>query len=304
MATCVTGRTTPAVKRPADRQQRAYQRVPLVRDEPVADLAPAPVGDHDADDHRHRHAEAEDRLSDEVRDLVERAPEQVAEHAEERGPEAGADDAVRDEAPVGEPRRAGDERRERPHQPDEAADQDRLAAVAVEVALDLLEPLLGDLEARAVLARGSGVRAACRCRSSWCRRARRRAQTMPISGSSWISPWPAITPPAMTIVSPGATRPTNAPVSRKAATADDRVRPRPERLGDVLDDLSSGRAASTARRSRRRPARARGPLPSALRSRLSLRQRQTTYAATSTAATAAIISRADMRPEGTSAKLG
>ncbi len=45
-----------------------------------------------------------------------------------------------------------------------------------------------------------------------------QAQTTPISGSSWISPWPAITPPAITTVSPGAMRPTKAPVSRKANT--------------------------------------------------------------------------------------
>src|SRR4051812_40373235 len=44
-------------------------------------------------------------------------------------------------------------------------------------------------------------------------------------------------------------------------------------------------------------------IPSALRSKLSRRQRQTTYAATSTATTAATISRADMAREGTSAKL-
>src|SRR5919109_5551074 len=44
--------------------------------------------------------------------------------------------------------------------------------------------------------------------------------------------------------------------------------------------------------------------PSALRSRLSLRQRQTRYAATSTAATAAMTSRADMTAESTSAELG
>ncbi len=144
------GSNDPAVKRPPDREQRAHERVALVRDEPLTDLAAAPVGHHHADDHRHRQAEAEDRLSHEMRDPVERAPEHVAERAEERGPEAGADDAVRDEAPVREPRRAGDERRERPDQADEAPDQDRLASVALEVGLHLLEPRLGDLEARAV----------------------------------------------------------------------------------------------------------------------------------------------------------
>ena len=45
------------------------------------------------------------------------------------------------------------------------------------------------------------------------------SQTIPIRGSRSIVPCPATTPAAMTIVSPGATSPTNAPVSRKAATA-------------------------------------------------------------------------------------
>src|SRR5688500_12096255 len=45
-------------------------------------------------------------------------------------------------------------------------------------------------------------------------------------------------------------------------------------------------------------------MPIALRSRLSLRQRQTTKAATSTAAAAEIISRADMEPQGMSAQPG
>src|SRR3954447_7520725 len=44
-------------------------------------------------------------------------------------------------------------------------------------------------------------------------------------------------------------------------------------------------------------------MPHAFFSKLSRRQRQTRYAATSTATTAAIISRADIRAEGTSAQL-
>ena len=44
------------------------------------------------------------------------------------------------------------------------------------------------------------------------------AQTIPMRIVSEISPWPAITPPTITTVSPGATRPTNAPVSRKASS--------------------------------------------------------------------------------------
>ena len=121
-------------------------------------------------------------------DLVERAPEDVAEDAEERGPRAAADDAVRDEAPVGEPGRAGDERRERAHEPDEAADQDRLAAVPVEVALHLLEPLVRDLHARAVLLEEARGRACGRCRSSWCRRARRRSRRRRSAGAARSRP--------------------------------------------------------------------------------------------------------------------
>ena len=42
------------------------------------------------------------------------------------------------------------------------------------------------------------------------------AHVMAISNVSEISPWPATTPPTITVVSPGAIRPMNAPVSRKA----------------------------------------------------------------------------------------
>ena len=45
-----------------------------------------------------------------------------------------------------------------------------------------------------------------------------QTQTSPISGIRSISPCPAITPPAITTVSPGAIRPTKAPVSRNAIT--------------------------------------------------------------------------------------
>ena len=60
--------------------------------------------------------------------------EGVAEQAERRRPQPGAEHAVRDEGAVAHPRAAGDERRQRPDEPDEATDQDRLAAVAAEVA--------------------------------------------------------------------------------------------------------------------------------------------------------------------------
>ena len=70
-------------------------------------------------------------------------------------------------------------------------------------------------------------------------------------------PSPAITPPAITTVSPGATRPTKAPVSRKAITPDQGVGPGTERLGHVDDDRLGIRKLARARRSRRPPARAR-----------------------------------------------
>ena len=63
---------------------------------------------------------------------------------------AGRDHVVGNEAPERHARGAGDERRERADEPDEAADEDRRAAVAVEEALDLLQPGLGDLDPRAV----------------------------------------------------------------------------------------------------------------------------------------------------------
>ena len=120
-------------------------------EQPVPDVGAALVGDDDPDDHRDGHPEAEDRLARHVRHPVERAPEDVAQRAEDRRPEAGPDDAVGDEAPVGEARRPGDEGRQGPDEADEAADQDRLAAVPVEVSIHLVEPLVRDLDARAVL---------------------------------------------------------------------------------------------------------------------------------------------------------
>src|SRR5439155_22006729 len=86
-----------------------------------------------------------------VRDLVKALPEDVAEEHERGAPQARADDVVRDEAPQRHLRRARDERRDRADEADEAPDQDRLATVAVEEALDLLEALMRDLDPRPVL---------------------------------------------------------------------------------------------------------------------------------------------------------
>ena len=64
-----------------------------------------------------------------------------------------------------------------------------------------------------------------------------QTQTRPISGSRSISPWPAITPPAITTVSPGAIRPTKAPVSRKAMMPTSRYVQAPSVSRDVADQL-------------------------------------------------------------------
>ena len=95
-----------------------------------------------------------------------------------------------------------------------------------------------------------------------------QTQTSPISGSRSISPCPAITPPAITTVSPGATRPDEGAGLEERQHADEHVGPRAERLGDVLDQLLRVGQRRRARRSRRRRARARAATPSALRSRL------------------------------------
>ncbi len=107
------------------------------------------VDDHD--DRADRPTEDQDTPLGPLDHRLDVVREDVAEHAEECRPEAGADDVVRHEAPVGHIRRAGDERCEGPHEANEAADQDRLAAVLVHVALNLLEPRFGDLQACAVL---------------------------------------------------------------------------------------------------------------------------------------------------------
>src|SRR5439155_6629957 len=83
-------------------------------------------------------------------DLVERAPERPAEHAQTAAPDARPEDVVGPEEPQRNPARAGHERRDRADEPDEAAEEHRLAAVARVEALDLLDALRCDLEAGAV----------------------------------------------------------------------------------------------------------------------------------------------------------
>src|SRR3954452_18424561 len=118
--------------------------------DPCAKLVAAAVRRDHAEDQRDEDAEHERGPAGDPCDLLERAIEEVADQDVHGRPQARAEDAVRDEVAIAHPRRAGDERRHRPDETDEAADQDRLAAVALEVALDHFEALVRDLEPRAM----------------------------------------------------------------------------------------------------------------------------------------------------------
>ena len=62
-----------------------------------------------------------------------------------------------------------------------------------------------------------------------------QVQTRPISGRRSISPCPAITPPAMTTVSPGATKSDEGAGLEECEHAHERISPRPQRACDVAD---------------------------------------------------------------------
>src|SRR5581483_1513223 len=136
-----------------ERQERARRRVrlePLAKPAAVGGLAQEADGQDDGDDHRDRDPEDEAPLAGELRGAVEALRGEVADQGEGRRPEAGAEDAEGDELAVAHARAAGHERRQRPHEADEAADQDRLAAVVLEVGLDAGEALARDPERWAV----------------------------------------------------------------------------------------------------------------------------------------------------------
>jgi hypothetical protein len=108
--------------------------------------------DRDDDDHdRHDHGREQERPPPgELGRPVDAPRRHVADQREAGRPQAGPEDAVRDERAVAHPGAAGDERGEGADQADEATDQDRLAAVAGEVALDLREALRSDPHPRPV----------------------------------------------------------------------------------------------------------------------------------------------------------
>src|SRR6185503_11826878 len=85
-----------------------------------------------ADDEAQQQRERQRAAPGDARDLLETAPEDVAEQAEGDAPRAGAEHVVGEEAPVADPRGAGRERHQRAHEADPAAEKDRLAAVAIE----------------------------------------------------------------------------------------------------------------------------------------------------------------------------
>src|SRR4029079_3308161 len=96
----------------------------------------------------HQDREGERALAGDAGDLREAPPEDVAEEAEGGGPGARAEHVIWQEAPVAQPRRPGSERHQRTHEADPAPEEDRLPSVPVEVALDFLQPVLGETHLR------------------------------------------------------------------------------------------------------------------------------------------------------------
>jgi hypothetical protein len=149
----------PRAQRPTGRhderhrpQQRAVELVvdPRHGGRAALGLAEVAIEPDDAGDDDDRRAEREGALLGVVQDAVEALPEDVAEDQQHRRPAAGAEDVVGQEAPDRHSRGAGQERVDRADQADEAPEEDRLAAVAVEERLDGVDALLGQLELRPV----------------------------------------------------------------------------------------------------------------------------------------------------------
>src|SRR4029079_9988451 len=80
---------------------------------------------------------------------AERVAERVADEREGARPHERPEQAPRQERPQAHPRRAGQERRDRADEADEAPDEDRLRAVMVEERLDALQPRRRDADPRA-----------------------------------------------------------------------------------------------------------------------------------------------------------
>ena len=130
---------------------------------------------------------------------------------------AGAEHVVGQELAQRHARRAGDERRDRAHEADEAADQDRHPAAPLEERLDLLQALLGDLHPRAVADHEVAPEPAAervggevaRDRAGPDDRDQHEQRDLALPGDEAADDHGRL---------PGAIRPMNAPVSRKAST--------------------------------------------------------------------------------------
>ena len=96
-----------------------------------ARLGAAPQVDQrdDPGDQRDQRPEREQAARHVGRELVDRAPEHEAEHAERDRPQAGGEHVVGQEAAQRHPAGAGDERHQRAHEAEEAADDDHHRAV-------------------------------------------------------------------------------------------------------------------------------------------------------------------------------
>src|SRR4051794_4082016 len=104
-----------------------------------------PARAHDEDE-RGDDRERERAMGEHARRRAERRAERVADERERGGPGRGAEQAVRQEAAERELRGAGRERRHGPDEPDEAPDEDRLAAMAGEEPVHGLQPPCGHAE--------------------------------------------------------------------------------------------------------------------------------------------------------------
>ena len=137
----------------AEREQRAQSRDRVhAPDQRGTVLGHPQIADreHDRDHHPDDEAEHKQAPARQLCCPVDVLRDQVAEQGEPGRPETCTEDAVRQEGRVAHSRAAGDERGEGADEADEAPDQDRLAAVALEVRLDLGEALRRDPQLRSV----------------------------------------------------------------------------------------------------------------------------------------------------------
>ncbi len=216
------GRTSATAARP--RGRRGAQPAVLALGEPAADALARRSALRRTGPGRERRADDDDRAEGEQpardvrREPVERAPEDVAEHAERRRPQrrrrarrrAGSARSGNFDAPATNGASARTKPMKRPIRIVAPPWRSKKPSTVFEL-------VLGDLQPRAVAQQPVAPEPAPERERASGRRATAHAQTIAISTASEIRPWPATRPPTITAVSPGAMRPTNAPVSRNAS---------------------------------------------------------------------------------------